>query len=223
MTKIKIISFVLFVTCICIWNFPVYAASGTIERERPLITAAQITQLGASFKEAAEKMIKNGAQAEDLISIKKREISLLAEAWCSEKHITCPPTLPKNTFEGYYQLKFLNFRLYDIAGKGRVTFSGANKIPSIGTESPEILYIVWPIREEICSQINRGLGLEVHKMGILVDFTKSHILANPPNLAEKSDTPTTIQFQDSKDPVPAFACVQDAKGVRYYYHTIVER
>jgi hypothetical protein len=106
-------------------------------------------------------------------------------------------------------------------GEPRYVFTGANKIPTIGTDAPEIIFIAWPINKDICDAISgpKKNGEEEHVLANLPDLTPFH--------SETGRPITELELNLPKDPfshlISPLTCAQDKNGVRYYFHTIVDR
>jgi len=213
MNGIKLICFILFTIWSLGTNAGVYASTERVESEAPLIAAAQLTSYPAGIRSKVNEIIQKGIRPEDLnFSPSKQEgynpsgkYAVFGENGGADYR-----TLPFGILEDHIPHK----------ADGHAVFTSANKIFLAGTEVPEILYIVWPVKEDVCTATNYGLGLAKNAEN---DYAETHRLINPPSLAEKSDNPVTLQFENSIEHPSPFACVQDANGVRYYYHTLVER
>ena len=136
------------------------------------------------------------------------------------------PPLP-STIMPWSEEEALPLKAFD--GQMHYVFTGANRIPGVGTDAPEILFIAWPIKKDICETIDRHVlffqetWIEKHIFG--KDWIESHILNNPPDL-----TPLHHEAGKSVNEIAVphsirgyRACLQDKTGVRYYIHTIIER
>lgn len=96
----------------------------------------------------------------------------------------------------------------------------ANRISGVGTDAPEILFIAWPIKENMCAQINSGLN----------DGAMNYVLKDLPNLtpvtAKAAQVITNLPYIKIK-PLgynaggPYFACMRDNEGVWYFFYSIV--
>jgi hypothetical protein len=163
-----------------------------------LIIGDRVFGYGEKLKEVVTSILQDERKVSDI------DFNLQGEL--GQKISELDPGLIK---DGHLQLPMKAFD-----GQINYAFSGANRISSIGTDAPEIIFITWPIREGVCREINRGVGLDR-------DWATSHILTNPPNLApinkNQNQPVTEINASGNK-----FVCVQDKSGIRYYIHTLVK-
>ncbi len=179
----------------------------SIDKEVRIIAAGWMEQYPALIKSTATRMIRSGINANGLDFTLPEELghSLLDKKYSVfDREGGGVPWLPPNpnVFEG----------------QQHIVITSVNRIPAIGTDAPEIIFVAWPIKKDVCKQINRGLGIE--------NWEENNILATPPDLTPYyyggvSNQAAVTELTALKD--KQFACAQDANGVRYYFHTIVER
>lgn len=181
--------------------------------------AAVMAQYPAAIRSTVNRMVITGTNADDL------DFTLPGEPGhkLPGKYSVFEPEgagVPSSWFH-------IDRKAFD--GEPHYVFSGANRIPSIETSTPEIIFITWPINKDVCNSIN--LGLRGNGIQLSQDWAENHILENPPDLTpfhgEKGNPVTDITvFEKNINNGYGYGgsgCAQDKNGIRYYIHTIVER
>ena len=199
MNKIKIGSFLLL-------SFSCFVAQSCLAQsivDAPnLMAAGQITEYAYDIRPVVKQMLLNGIKADDL------DFTLHSH----------PGHIPSKNyvFEQKEAYELLDGPVSDaFDGQKHYVFSRANKILGIKADVPEILFIAWPIKKEVCFEINKGFGLAK-------DSADRHILSPTPDVTPLHHE-SSMAINEINTLGHNFACIQDKNNVRYFISSIVEK
>jgi len=152
-TKLKrpvvLVAALSFIALICLLDYAVTSSGRSghdrADVETSAIAAAELTQFESMVRKNIEHMLEDGVKIEDLDFRFPEENTPLSEF---------------SVFKVYNKIilpsGYVPSTIYD--RENHYIFTDKNRISSLGTDAPEVIAIAWPIKEDVCKSINRGIG-----------------------------------------------------------------
>lgn len=125
----------------------------------------------------------------------------------------------KKEFEGYYTRTEAHYKsvIDSVSDNGRYVITLSNRIEGVGTEKPELLFILPSVKKDLCEGTIRKANDVKLSEAITIPT-----LDDPPNLLPLSETVNDeIIVTLPKNATPVLGCVE-AAGEYYYYQIIYE-
>ena len=179
------------------------------------IMAGQIVGIAADIQTSISQLQKNG------ISIKDIDFSKLN---FSNSNVSIQDMLSPASYDG----DSLN------DNRKHYVFTLSNKIS--GTDTPALLFVTWPIKQEVCYYINKPSAFHPLYWWLpqqLIQYNgwaEDHILDTPPDLTPAhhetgkplTEIPLPLSLIEGYHSIRA-ACMKDKSGIRYFIFDLLSK